>query len=74
MIDCKLLGLAIRKRRRELDFCQDYLARYLGMSRSYICEIEKGKKNFSVELYFAICKGLKCNETYLFELATGLEK
>ena len=41
--DSKALGVAIRKRRKELHYTQAYLAEFTGFSVSFISDLERGK-------------------------------
>lgn len=41
--DSKVLGNAIRKRRKELHYTQAYLAEFTGFSVSFISDLERGK-------------------------------
>lgn len=41
-------GEAVRHRRRELDISQDELAVRSGLNRSYITEVETGKRNVAL--------------------------
>ena len=43
IIDSKVLGEAIRKRRKELGYTQTYLSDFTGFSVSFISDLERGK-------------------------------
>ena len=43
IIDSKVLGEAIRKRRKELGYTQAYLSDFTGFSVSFISDLERGK-------------------------------
>jgi transcriptional regulator with XRE-family HTH domain len=43
-----VFGMALRKRRNELDISQEQLAHDAGMSRSYVTDVELGKRNVTV--------------------------
>ena len=47
--DAKILGLAIRARRKELGYTQAYLSAYTGLSISFISDVERGKPTAEVE-------------------------
>ena len=53
-----LLGRAVRKRRRELDFSQEDLAERAGLHRNYISDIERGDRNPSLESIQKLAKAL----------------
>lgn len=51
---------AILKRNREKQgLSQNKLAKRLGVTQSFISEIERGRKNPSLEQFFRICKELQ---------------
>lgn len=43
------IGLRIAKRRRELNYSQEYLAEMVGLHRTYIGFIERAEKHVSIE-------------------------
>lgn len=43
IIDSKSLGQAIRKRRKELNYTQAFLAEFTGLSVTFISDVERGK-------------------------------
>lgn len=43
------IGLRIAKRRRELNYSQEYLAEIAGLHRTHIGFIERGEKRVSIE-------------------------
>lgn len=42
-------GQIIRKRRRELDYTQEFVAEFTGVSVTYISQLERGKKTAEIE-------------------------
>lgn len=56
----------IRKRRLQLEFTQEMLARKAGTSREYIIEIEKGRKIPKAPMLAKIAYALKVRESYFF--------
>ena len=42
--DSKEFGAAIRKRRKELEYTQAYIAEFSGLSVSFISDLERGKE------------------------------
>ncbi len=55
----KVVGANIRKRRREAELTQEELAHMAGIERSYLSNIEAGKKNFSLGVLVDIAGALK---------------
>ncbi|MDO4345634.1 MAG: helix-turn-helix domain-containing protein [Eubacteriales bacterium] len=47
--DSKSLGLAIRKRRKELNYTQAYLSDFTGLSVTFISDLERGKPTAEIE-------------------------
>jgi transcriptional regulator with XRE-family HTH domain len=56
---CKLLGDAIRKRRRALGLTQEQLAEKADLHWTYISGIERGRKNVSIVNLHQIAIALK---------------
>lgn len=52
------IGLRIKELRAEADLSQDELAYSIDMARSYLAEIETGKRNVSVQNLECIANGL----------------
>lgn len=61
------LGQNIKIKRQELDLCQFELAERVGVTQTHISDIERGKRNPSVELLIKIAKALKYDVNYLTE-------
>lgn len=59
-------GLAVRRRRRELDLSQERLAEICELHRTYISSIERGERNPSLENIERISKGLDISMSSLF--------
>ncbi len=55
-------GTTIRKRRKELNYTQAFLADFSGLSVSFISDLENGKHTCELEkaLYIANILGLDC--------------
>lgn len=51
-------GNAIRKRRLELDMSQERLAEVSSLHRTYIADVERGKRNISIENIAKLVKAL----------------
>ncbi len=59
-------GLAVRKRRLELNISQEELAARAGLHRTYIGDIERGARNLSLENIEKIANGLELEMSALF--------
>lgn len=46
--NAEMLGLAIRKRRKELGYTQGFIADFTGLSVSFISDTERGKETAEV--------------------------
>ena len=47
-----------REKREKLGLSQHELARRLGLTQTFVSEIERGRKNPSLEQFFRICQAL----------------
>ncbi len=47
--DAKSLGIEIRKRRKELQYTQAYVAEFTGLSVSFISDVENGKPTVELQ-------------------------
>ena len=52
------LGANIARRRKKLGYSQLRLALAVGVSKSYLCDVEHGRRNVSVALIARICRQL----------------
>lgn len=59
-MDCKAVGMAIRKCRRAQDMTQEQLAERVGVSVSFIGHIERGARVMSLNTFVRICRALGC--------------
>lgn len=48
----------IRKKRESIGLSQYKLAKLVGITQSFVNEIESGKKSPSIEVFFKICEAL----------------
>lgn len=70
--DIKLkVGRAIRKRRQLLNLSQEDLGAIVGIHRTYVSEVENGRRNIGIVNLYKIAKALK---TSLSELMKEAEK
>jgi y4mF family transcriptional regulator len=49
IMDSKMLGQAIRDRRKELHYTQSYLSEFTGFSVTFISDLERGKPTAEIE-------------------------
>jgi transcriptional regulator with XRE-family HTH domain len=61
------LGDVIRKKRLALDISQEALAANIGIHRNYIGSIERGERQFSIDILLKIALGLKTKASALLE-------
>jgi len=61
-----LIGLQIRKIRKEKGFSQEGFANFINMNRGYYGTIERGEANVTVINLIKILKGLGVNPNDLF--------
>lgn len=62
IIDTNTFGTAIRKRRKNLNYTQAFLAEFTGLSVSFISDLENGKQTCELgkALYIMNILGLDC--------------
>lgn len=63
----KMIGKNIRRYRRSQKMTQFELAELCNIHQGYISNIEKGKRNFSLQLFKRIADSLEVNYSELFE-------
>lgn len=59
-------GIAVRKRRQELNISQEELADQAGLHRTYISDIERGVRNVSLENIERLAVALRISVSDLF--------
>ena len=64
------LGLNVRRLRHGLHLTQTELAARIGCGNRTISAIERGQRDLSVEMLFALCRALECS---VKELLLGVE-
>lgn len=64
------LGAAIAARRQELKLSQEELAMRADVHRSYISEIERGQRNFTIKILAAIAECLDVSMAGLLQQAS----
>ncbi|WP_447858833.1 helix-turn-helix domain-containing protein [Enterobacter ludwigii] len=72
----KILGDRIRALRREMGLSQEDFADKCGIDRSYMSGIERGVRNPTLEILWAISGGLglELSHLFVFEINTEEEK
>ncbi len=68
------LGKAIKIRRVEADFSQEQLAELCGIDRTYMSNIERGKRQPSMKTLRTIANALKTKTSELLQDAEGREQ
>jgi len=65
VLDHKAIGQRIRLRRMEMDLNQDQLAELVGVSTSFIGQIERAEKSATLDTYDRICDVLGLSLDYV---------
>lgn len=65
------VGERIRKRRNELGWTQDALAQKAGVSKSFLSDLENGKRNVGADTLYDIARALSLSLDYLMSGAEG---
>lgn len=63
------LSLAIQRRRQQLRLSQDEVAQRSGLHRTYISELERRSRNFSVRSYLKLVEALEMKPSELMRSA-----
>ncbi|MCR5350799.1 MAG: helix-turn-helix domain-containing protein [Acholeplasmatales bacterium] len=66
-MDLKTIGERIKELRLKNSMSQEAFAEKIGLDRSYICRIESGQKNLTLETLIKICEGLNVSLKELFD-------
>lgn len=66
------LSLAIQQRRARLGLSQDEVAKRSGLHRTYISELERQSRNFSVRSLLLLCDALQVRPSELFRQAESI--
>jgi transcriptional regulator with XRE-family HTH domain len=53
-------GLEVKRRRAELGITQEEFAERSGLHRTYVSGIERGERNPTIDIVFAIARALSC--------------
>ena len=62
----KEFGHRVRIHRKSLGFSQEELAERSGLHRNYISDVERGRRNLSLDALLRLAKGLSINIRDLF--------
>lgn len=63
------LSMAIQKRRQDLNLSQEEISRRSGLHRTYISELERHSRNFSVKSYLKLVDALEMKPSELMRMA-----
>jgi transcriptional regulator with XRE-family HTH domain len=74
LLSLEKLGAAISARRGELKLSQEELANRSDVHRSYISEIERGQRNFTIKILARIAECLNVSMAKLLQEATLTEE
>lgn len=66
IVDYKVLGQRIARRRKVLDLTQEAVAEKIGMTPSHIKSIERAYTKCSIETMCKLCQALEVTPDYLF--------
>lgn len=61
------LGMRIRFLRKERKLSQEDLALEAGINPKYLCDIEKGRRNMTLDILLKICQALHISLVDLFK-------
>lgn len=60
-------GIAVRRLRLEAGLTQEALAHEIGISSNYLSDIERGRRNITINLLFELANGLRVTAGELFD-------
>lgn len=66
------LSLAIQERRKELGLSQDEVAKRAGLHRTYISEVERHSRNFSIKIFMRLSSALETDPSVLMRNAEAM--
>lgn len=66
-VDYEKLGLRVRQQREMINLTQGQLARKVGVTGSFIGQIERGEKKASVETVVALCNAMEISPSVLLQ-------
>ena len=67
-MNLKDIGLRIKFIRiNKMNYTQEDFATLVGLDKAYICRVENGKQNLTVENLIKICKGLNVSLSEFFD-------
>ena len=65
--DKKIIGLNVKKIRKELKLTQEEFAEELNIHPQFLSQVENGKNGLSIDNAVKICEKSKCSSSYLFQ-------
>ena len=68
------LGAVVSERRKDLGMSQEELGQACGLHRTYISDIEHGKRNFTMGVLYAVAGPLNVTASELLDLAEEHDK
>jgi transcriptional regulator with XRE-family HTH domain len=68
----RLLGRAVRTRRKELSLSQEKLGEVAGLHRTYIGAVERGERNVGIDNLSSLAAALEMRLSRLFEAAENV--
>lgn len=66
------LSLALQRRRQELNLSQDEIAKRSGLHRTYISELERHSRNFSVKSFLKLVEALEMRPSDMMRSAESI--
>ena len=69
--DWRAFGKSVRRLRLQAGLTQEALAHEIGISSNYLSDVERGRRNITVNLLFALAGGLKVAPLDLFNQCLG---
>ena len=63
----RVIGDAVRKRRRGLSLSQEQLAEAVECHRNYVGNVERGEQNITIDVLCRFARALKCGVAELLE-------
>jgi CheY-like chemotaxis protein len=65
----KEFGAAVKRRRKQMGFSQEHLAERADLHRTYVCDVERGARNLSLQSIAKLARALETSVAALFPTA-----
>jgi CheY-like chemotaxis protein len=65
----KEFGASVKRRRKEMGYSQEYLAERADLHRTYVCDVERGARNLSLQSIAKLARALETSVAALFPAA-----